>query len=472
MTPLETIVETRLGLSPEAIGPEVLGRAATRRMIATSAADPDAYAALVEAEPDEWEALLEELVVPETWFFRIPEAFAELVRFAAERRTGRPCLRIASLPCATGEEPYSIAMALLDAGFPPESFRVDAADISARALGRAEAGIYNDAAFRGEAPGQSRGIGPAWSFRPRHFDATETGYRIRDRVRDRVRFFRGNLLDPGLLADAGPYDAIFCRNLVIYLSERARKRAVSAVNRLLAPDGLLFVGHAEAEAFRAAGFARTDAPRAFACRRIRTDARPETPAPAPGTPSPGSAPLPDSRPAMSSGKTEIRLPGRPTSNRTGRPPSHRVSERIPAGTAGPGNAEPQLGPADPCRESSAPTKNGTRATPAPADDTDLLPEAGRLADEGDLSGALARCRAYLERTPTDPRAHFLAGMIHQTLGDETRAETHFERAVYLDPTHREALHHLAMAAERRGDRSRAERLRTRARRVRERENVE
>ncbi len=70
MTPLETIVETRLGLSPEAIGPEVLGRAATRRMIATSAADPDAYATLVEAEPDEWEELLEELVVPETWFFR------------------------------------------------------------------------------------------------------------------------------------------------------------------------------------------------------------------------------------------------------------------------------------------------------------------------------------------------------------------------------------------------------------------
>jgi chemotaxis protein methyltransferase WspC len=59
-------------------------------------------------------------------------------------------LRILSLPCSTGEEPYSIAMALLDAGIPGDRFRVDAIDISARALERARAAVYGDNAFRGQ----------------------------------------------------------------------------------------------------------------------------------------------------------------------------------------------------------------------------------------------------------------------------------------------------------------------------------
>jgi chemotaxis protein methyltransferase WspC len=63
---------------------------------------------------------------------------------------GEPMLRILSLPCSTGEEPYSIAMALLDAGIPGDRFRVDAIDISARALERARAAVYGDNAFRGQ----------------------------------------------------------------------------------------------------------------------------------------------------------------------------------------------------------------------------------------------------------------------------------------------------------------------------------
>ena len=99
---------------------------------------------------------------------------------------------------------------------------------------------------------------------------------------------------------------------------------------------------------------------------------------------------------------------------------------------------------------------------------DHLSEAGRLADGGDLVGALERCRTHLARHPGDPKAHFLAGMIHQSRGEDAAAEAHFERTVYLDPAHHEALRQLALGADRRGERPRADRFRARAKRVRER----
>ncbi len=101
-----------------------------------------AYWERVRGSRAELQALIEAVVVPETWFFRDREAFAALARLAREEwlpsapQTG--CCRLLSLPCSTGEEPYSMAMALLDAGVPADRFRIDAVDISAAALAQAE----------------------------------------------------------------------------------------------------------------------------------------------------------------------------------------------------------------------------------------------------------------------------------------------------------------------------------------------
>ena len=101
---------------------------------------------------DEVQALVEEVVVPESWFFRDDRPFEVLADFA---RAGwlvdpaRPPLSALSLPCAGGEEPYSIAMTLLEAGLPAGRFRVDAVDVSARSLARAIAGVYGPNSFRG-----------------------------------------------------------------------------------------------------------------------------------------------------------------------------------------------------------------------------------------------------------------------------------------------------------------------------------
>jgi chemotaxis protein methyltransferase WspC len=186
----------------------------------------------------EWEELTEALLVSETWFFREPAALTSLVwqveRQWAPANPSGP-LRLLSIPCASGEEPFSMVMALLDAGFPRERLQVDAIDLSATALALAERGVYGPNSFRTS----------DLSFRARYFYTLSDGFLLSGNVRDRVLFLRGNLLDPGFAASFGPYDFIFCRNLLIYLHERARRQVLSRIRSLLAPDGSLYVGLAE-----------------------------------------------------------------------------------------------------------------------------------------------------------------------------------------------------------------------------------
>ena len=159
-------------------------------------------------------------------------------------------------------------------------------------------------------------------------------------------------------------------------------------------------------------------------------------------------------------------PPRETPSRTEPEPPADTTFACPAPEGGRSNASPFA------QEDSG-TPPDAPANPAPeAASEDHLAEAGRLADGGDLTGALERCRTHLARYPADPKAHFLAGMIHQSRGEDAAAEAHFERTVYLDPAHHEALGQLALGADRRGERPKADRFRARAKRVREREDAQ
>ncbi|MGH8786681.1 MAG: CheR family methyltransferase, partial [Cupriavidus necator] len=258
-THIEALLKARIGLDAGAIGTGAVARAVRERQQARQAADTQAYWDLLHGTADEFQALIEAVVVPETWFFRHREALLALGRLAAERAfaDGRRTLRVLSLPCSTGEEPYSIAMAMLDAGVPAARFAIDAVDISARALARARQGEYGANAFR-SAP---------LDFRDRYFTATPTGYVLDARVRAQVRLLQGNLVDPGLLAGEPPYDFVFCRNLLIYFDAPGQRHAVQTLARLAAADGLLFVGPAEASVLSAQGLEPVGLPLTFAFRK-------------------------------------------------------------------------------------------------------------------------------------------------------------------------------------------------------------
>lgn len=231
---IENLLKRTMGLDSASVGVGVIRRAIRERIARRGLESPAAYLALLQQDEGELQELIENVVVPETWFFRDREAFSALAQLAQERHRRQPqaVMRLLSLPCATGEEPYSMVMTLLDAGLPPEAFVVDAIDISAQALAKARAALYGKNSFRG---GEE-------NFRARYFDGTAQGWRLREPVRRKVGFRRGNLFEPGLLPEAATYDVVFCRNVLIYFDAVTQERAVAVLTRLLKPEGLFFVG--------------------------------------------------------------------------------------------------------------------------------------------------------------------------------------------------------------------------------------
>lgn len=255
-------------------------RALRERMARLGMADRSAYLQTLAA--DELSALIELVVVPESWMFRDAGAFSAVAGFVLRRLAHQPdrTVRLLSLPCAGGEEPYSLAMALDMAGVAPQSARIDAIDLSHASIRRAMAGHYTQNAFRGT----------DLVFRDRYFKEQAGGYQLSEAIRARVHFTQGNLFELDTTALARSYDVVFCRNLLIYFDDRATQAAAHVLRTVLADDGLLFAGYAEVPALCRHGFSALRIPGAFALekqalkagtplpplRRART-VRPESP---------------------------------------------------------------------------------------------------------------------------------------------------------------------------------------------------
>ncbi len=252
---IRTLVADTIGLKTEEISPDVWERVLRERIALSGAADMRAYYQLLLVSPDELQEVVERLIVPETWFFRDKAAFEQMVRDLHKPK--RRFTRLLSIPCATGEEPYSMAMALLTNAISPETFRIDAIDISKMALVKAEKGFYSSHSFRGG----------HLDFRTRYFDEEKGGFQLKKEVRKLVHFSYGNIYHPSFAEGKTPYDLIFCRNLLIYLHPEAQKRALVACGKLLTAEGRLYVAPAEASIAKKHGFEVEHAGRAFLLKK-------------------------------------------------------------------------------------------------------------------------------------------------------------------------------------------------------------
>lgn len=410
---IENLLKQRMGLDAASIGPSAIARAVQERQASRRLENADAYWDCVRDSEVELQELIEAVIVPETWFFRDREVFVALARVVeAVRRlrdSGR-VLRLLSLPCSTGEEPYSMAMALLADGVPDDGFRIDAVDISALAIDKARRGFYGRNSFRGN----------DLRFRDRFFDATEQGYRLQDRVKATVDFQRGNLFAPGFLPGAGRYHIVFCRNLLIYFDRPTQDRALAVLGQLLAPEGILFVGPAETGLLLQHGFASARLPLAFAFRK------------APSAPEPA----PTSGTALREARRRARAP-------VPMPPFPRRPPALPPIAAPPGRPRP-----------------AATALPAPS-----LDDAFRLADQGRLGEALRLCEAHVRLQGPSARSFQLMGLVHDATDHPRQAADCYRRALYLEPNHPEILAHLAVLLETQGDADGARRLHERLRRV-------
>jgi len=191
-------------------------------------------------EEAEFDALLDRITNPETYFFRETEqlaAFTEDLLPEWEETADPGPLRIWSAGCASGEEPYTIAMLLEEKGFfDRHSVEIFGSDLSLASLGRARAGVFRENAFRQTSDER----------RSRFFDAEGPGrFRLREEVRRRVAFGRVNLVEAPRLAALPRFHVVFCRNVLIYLEDRAKRSVVESLHDRLLPGGHLFLGRVE-----------------------------------------------------------------------------------------------------------------------------------------------------------------------------------------------------------------------------------
>ncbi|MDH0681600.1 CheR family methyltransferase [Achromobacter animicus] len=414
------LLKRRMGLDSGSIGQAAVERAVRHRMHAAGVDDEQDYLMRVQAWPEEMQQLIEAVIVPETWFFRYPESQDAMAALARERLFAPGCegrmLRVLSVPCSSGEEPYSIAMALLDAGVPSHRFHVDAIDISVRMVEFAQRAVYGRNSFRGG----------DLAFRDRHFSEVPDGHQLAARVRGQVRFQPGNLFDPNLLAGAAPYDFVFCRNLLIYFDLATQERAVQVLRRFARDDGVLFVGPAETSLLTGRRLPAVPLARSFAFRA--------KPAPAP-------AEMPAAARAPLSGQGPIVHAWTPPR----RPVAQTPAPRLPV---------PHAAIADtPSAPPAAATGLAAQAS---------LREIAALADLGRVRDAMAKCQAHIEIHGASADALHLQGLLLDAEGQSRQAQAAYRKALYLDPNHREALLHLAALVASDGDHEGARRLQARA----------
>jgi len=205
------------------------------------------YYDLVIHSAEERILMLDALSTNETRFFREPQhfellksaIFPKLAEEAATWRRSRK-IRVLSAGCSTGQEPYSLAMTLLDR-FPADSgweLEIIATDLSTRALEIARTGIW-PAAKAKEIPSSY-----LKAFMLKGFADQAGKMKAGPEIRSVIRFFRMNLNEPAYPL-TGKFDLIFCRNVLIYFDQRGRERVVRRLANFLSPDGYLFLGHAE-----------------------------------------------------------------------------------------------------------------------------------------------------------------------------------------------------------------------------------
>ncbi|NPT54547.1 CheR family methyltransferase [Paraburkholderia elongata] len=468
------LLHRTIGLDAASLGHSAIERAVDQRAAAWCA-DGHADATLADyweaaqASPAMVQALVETVVVPETWFYRDADAFKALARLAHERLDERGTalpLRILSLPCSTGEEPYTIAMTLLDAGIDTAHMRIDAMDISERSLAVAQRAVYSRNSFRGN----------AFPFRDAHFTRTEDGWRLAPRIVDTVRFSHANLMQLDATA-LGVYDFVFCRNVLIYFNRDAQQTALHALNDVLAENGTLFVGPAETGLLMRHGMQSAKIPLAFAFHRpapaeVQLNGWHTAPLATAAALAMTHSPVPTLAPLQVFSAEPFAWPdsvartpfstGSPRTFFNGTPQHAKLNDMLQH-TPPNGMSERMVNPLKATSQSHDPTQPQITSPTNAARDT--LQAAHALADAGRLTEAANAINVYLEQHAPHAEAFYLLGVLADASGDTNLARGQYRKALYLDPQHAEALAHLATLLELEGDRNGARLLMQRASRA-------
>jgi chemotaxis protein methyltransferase CheR len=236
------VLEAHAGLSISEASQPMLIRRLGDRATALGLRSLSKYAELIESKAgdSELQTAVDIVTTAETYFLRQAyqlRAFAEeVLPTLIKRNESSKKLTIWSAGCATGEEAYTLASIVADSPLLREwTVKVIGTDISVARLNVAREGLYGKSSFRAADE----------SFRERHFTKTGEQWRVAPELRRMCQFLTVNLAVPHAATLVGRVDVVFCRNVMIYLSERGRRVVTRQLVDRLVPGGVLFVGHAE-----------------------------------------------------------------------------------------------------------------------------------------------------------------------------------------------------------------------------------
>lgn len=405
---IEEILRKKIGLDTERIGLKKIHADALYRMNQCGISDMRKYVELVQHSPEELSRLIEIITVPETWFFRIKDTFKFLEKYIrTDWLVGQKNrkLRVLSMPCATGEEPYSIAMTFFECGLNAEDFHIDAADINEVCIEKARKAVYSHHAFR---------EGKSEELIKKYFITNEKTFELKQNVKDAVHFFQKNIFDYSIADSGSKYDIVFCRNMLIYLDDENQKKAIDILTGVLRDDGLIFLGHSESGIFFNTKFVSVKEKGSFAFR--------------------------------------VQNPDLPPQNFTHE--KHKPHKRYTP------EYHEKLTESEKRKPAAA-----AISTEEQQNDSELFQQAESSANAGDLKTAEKLCREYMKHNKLDEKAYFLMGMVLMAAGKYMEAEVFFHKAVYVKPDYYDALLSLASVKERSGDLINAGQLKERAKRI-------
>jgi chemotaxis protein methyltransferase CheR len=246
-----------------------IDRRIEERIAATGSSSFQAYFSLLRADADhEIEHLINCFTVNETYFFREDHQLrcmtdGLLDSIISQKKPG-DTVRIWSIPCSTGEEPYSIAIWLMENWPQVDSFNIEivGSDIDTRALKAAADGIYGDRAL----------MRLSRDLIGRYFNSiSDARHQIDEGLRNSIEFTRANLIDARDMARYRGFDLIFCRNVLIYFDDASRRQAAENLYDCLVPGGYICLGHSESMSRISPLFRVSRFPDAIVYRRPEAD---------------------------------------------------------------------------------------------------------------------------------------------------------------------------------------------------------
>jgi chemotaxis protein methyltransferase CheR len=451
---LAAILKERVGLNVRNDGHSALRLALSARLDELGpAADGADYVALLRSPTgdEEMRRLLPLVTVGKTSFFRDErqfEALAGILPGLVERaRGGGKRVSIWSAGCATGEEPYSIAMTLGEAGAEPEHAELLATDVNPEAVAHAARGAYEARRLREIPP----------ALAERHFDPDGERFHVRAGLRRYVSAIRTHNLVSAVFPrpEKGGWDAIFCRNVIIYFDTPTTQQVLTQFHNALAPGGYLFLGYSESLFRIFEGFDLVEVAGAFLYQRPDGSVRPAAVPPS-GRPRP-SRTVPSAPPRVG----HLAVPA--------------AAEPVRARIAGGGAAAPRPPPPPPNGAPLAPQEflDGAVALFAEGRFGAARELLERLVERGgetlgvrltlaNLYGILRqpdRAResylAALALEPLSAEAHLFYGVHLLQAGDPEAAAQELARALFLDPDLALAHYYLGRSREAQRDVTRA-----------------